>query len=333
MRIINRLPNKKIKIILLESILILLAIFLIETIVRAWYINPELIDSWGYNPYGYGDLLPNKNFIAQEIPQLPYQVITNSFGFRNSYDISIKKPNNLLRILAVGDSFTFGPYVNNQDTYPAKLEFILRKTKKIEVLNAGVSGYTLADELEYLQEKGFKLEPDIIIIGIYENDVLDYLKSNRNIFARKVQQEKLSKFPIIYKLAKKSALLTLIEKNFIEQKSKQFRNGIEESLTSNLTEQQDSYYADLDKLLNLLDEKQKIIFVLFPSFGQISSKIYFPQANIKNKINKQYSILDLRPIFRNNPYQNSLYLTPLNGHLSSYGNQVVAEEIAKFITK
>ena len=90
-------------------------------------------------------------------------------------------------ILAVGDSFTFGPFISDMDTWPAQLEAELHNRdpqRPVQVLNAGIAGYTIADELAHLQDKGVALNPDMVIIQVYPNDVSDYRAHKREEFAR-----------------------------------------------------------------------------------------------------------------------------------------------------
>ena len=81
-------------------------------------------------------------------------------------DISRKK--DAFRIIGLGDSITFGSFVNIEDTYLYKLESMLnlsKQSQKFEVVNAGVPGYGTIHELIYLKEKLFKYSPDLLIIG------------------------------------------------------------------------------------------------------------------------------------------------------------------------
>src|SRR5262249_20298303 len=56
------------------------------------------------------------------------------------------------RILGIGDSFTFGPGVRDEDTFLRRLESSLaRGGGKVEVLNAGIEGFSTADEVAYLE--------------------------------------------------------------------------------------------------------------------------------------------------------------------------------------
>ncbi len=175
-------------IIVLNTLVILVAC---ELVARGmlWYSGliaeiPER--QFGYSASGYGDLLPNLNSVERLYQIRPFFLQTNSAGLRNVAEIDDDP--NVFRVLAVGDSFVYGYYVHNQETFPARLEEVLNQRLKarVQVLNAGVPGYTIADELSYLQDKGLKLEPDLVVFGFYTNDIFDFYPVIREHFARSV---------------------------------------------------------------------------------------------------------------------------------------------------
>jgi hypothetical protein len=98
----------------------------------------------------------------------------NSQGFRDR-EFSLNKPPNTIRILAMGDSFTYGWYVNLNDTWPKKLEHLLNEKdneSKFEVLNLGIPGYDIWNVANLFIKKAYKYEPDALIITFIENDVV-----------------------------------------------------------------------------------------------------------------------------------------------------------------
>jgi lysophospholipase L1-like esterase len=80
-----------------------------------------------------------------------------------------------LRVLALGDSFTFGVGAQAGETYPARLEEILRsRGVRAEVLNAGAPGFSVPDETAWFQRWGRPLEPDVILLAVFVgNDLQD----------------------------------------------------------------------------------------------------------------------------------------------------------------
>lgn len=126
-------------------------------------------------PRRLGDLKPNQNWIWTTDGRLPHRVITNNQGLRMAQDLIFPKQKQ--RLLFLGDSLTYGPHVNNQDTYPAQLQRLLPDR---EVINAGVAGYTITDQQSLFEERARFTEPDIVIVQVGDNDMygLFYFKQN-----------------------------------------------------------------------------------------------------------------------------------------------------------
>lgn len=99
----------------------------------------------------------------------------NNLGLRNTYPVVHTKPDESERIIFVGDSLTFGFGVLEEDTFIDKLEKNFRQDgKKIEVLNAAEPGANLTAYRDIIRNNVLKLNPDIIVIGINLNDIIDF---------------------------------------------------------------------------------------------------------------------------------------------------------------
>jgi hypothetical protein len=99
---------------------------------------------------------------------------TNSKGVRGKTEYNYERIPGKRRILVLGDSFTFGAEVADDDTYSHYLESHLRNT---EVLNFGVQGYAHDQMLLYLKEEGLKYHPDIVILGFTYIDIYRNIES------------------------------------------------------------------------------------------------------------------------------------------------------------
>ena len=93
---------------------------------------------------------------------------SNSRGLRGRREYTYDKPEGIARILVLGDSFTFGEEVSDDETYSHYLEKIMPGT---EVLNLGVHGYGHDQMLLYLQEEGLKYHPDAVVLGFVSDDM------------------------------------------------------------------------------------------------------------------------------------------------------------------
>lgn len=105
---------------------------------------------------------------------LNYPVTHNSYGFRGP-EFSVPKPAGTYRIVALGESTTYGTGITDDArTYPARMEHHLRGRYpgvRIEVINAGVGGYTSAENLMNLVFKVLDLDPDLVIPYHAHNDI------------------------------------------------------------------------------------------------------------------------------------------------------------------
>ena len=82
------------------------------------------------------------------------------------------------RIVSLGDSFTIGFEVDVEDCFSSVLERALQKKGHgVEVLNAGVSGYSTAEACLYVERELLKYDPDLVLLSFYHNDVRDNIRT------------------------------------------------------------------------------------------------------------------------------------------------------------
>ncbi len=97
----------------------------------------------------------------------------NSLGLR-SREIEPKGAD-VLRILFLGDSLVWTGETSSGRLYTEVIEENLNRAvtggRRIEVINAGIPGYTTDQELEFLRVYGLELEPDLVLLGFVFNDV------------------------------------------------------------------------------------------------------------------------------------------------------------------
>ncbi len=92
-------------------------------------------------------------------------------GIRDHREFTIPKPAGVYRIATLGDSFTFGMGVEEEDTWPRRLEAELAGWRSAEVINFGVMGYDTTQEARLLEARVLTFQPDLIVIGYCLNDI------------------------------------------------------------------------------------------------------------------------------------------------------------------
>ena len=106
---------------------------------------------------------------------------TNSQQIRAPWEIKPKPPG-VFRIICLGDSITMGLEVDDQYTYPAQMQSVLNKIlsgrARVEVINAGVWGFSSRQGLVYLDQRLLKYDPDLVILEFGINDSRSALLSH-----------------------------------------------------------------------------------------------------------------------------------------------------------
>ena len=101
-----------------------------------------------------------------------WRIALNGDGFRSG-PMTKNKRAGALRIACIGDSWTFGMNVNQDATYPSRLEALLKQQQPradLGVMNFGVLGYSSFQGLELLKRQVLDLHPDVLLVGFGMND-------------------------------------------------------------------------------------------------------------------------------------------------------------------
>lgn len=103
----------------------------------------------------------------------PRRIRTNSLGLRAEHEFEVPPPAGRLRILCLGDSWTFGYNVAQDESWPAVLEVELRRRlpdRDIEVINAGTPGYCSYQGYLTLLSPGLSLAPQVVVLANFRNE-------------------------------------------------------------------------------------------------------------------------------------------------------------------
>ena len=125
---------------------------------------------------------PTTNVVPKQFGPVTYTI--NEDGFRGG-TAAVPKPRGTRRVMFLGDSFTFGWGVNDEETFSRQLETLLNDSETSgdvawECLNLGVSGYNTTQERLLFEENVDRLDPDIVALVFYRNDLEPNLDSKSN---------------------------------------------------------------------------------------------------------------------------------------------------------
>ncbi len=120
------------------------------------YFSPDPFTGYRLKPNGIGHFI------------LGIEGRANSRGHRDR-EIDSKRPAGVVRILVLGDSFTVGANVTQEQAYPEVLEMLLieRLGNKVEVVNTGVGGWNPFQYSQYYEHYGSALQAQVVIVGFF----------------------------------------------------------------------------------------------------------------------------------------------------------------------
>lgn len=152
---------------------IAVGVLLGEAALRFFY--PQQLGVWHQDRNGLALHWPG---LVTYLPQFGITASFNSVGMRDREHAG-RKPEGVFRVLVLGDSFMEALQVPFEKSLPSLVERALneRSGRRVEVVNASVSGWGTDDELQYLTRYGMQLKPDLILLVMtLHNDISDNLR-------------------------------------------------------------------------------------------------------------------------------------------------------------
>ena len=130
-------------------------------------------------PETFGDLPPNDDEVLDGGKNLPYHVKANSQGVRMDHDLTFPKKKK--RVLLMGDSGLFCPFLDNEATIAYAMQEML---PDYEIYTVAAIGWTIEDYISLWNEKTKYTEPDLVIVGTNAVDIEDLFFTHRNHSSR-----------------------------------------------------------------------------------------------------------------------------------------------------
>ena len=106
----------------------------------------------------------------------PFEATINAEGYRGEVAV-MPRPEGVKRLILVGDSTFFGHGVDDDETLSVAIASTLGSRNIVaEVVNFGVPGYSTEQTRLQLDEQGWALEPDVVLMGNLwsDNDFASY---------------------------------------------------------------------------------------------------------------------------------------------------------------
>jgi hypothetical protein len=142
---------------------VVLALVVAEVGFRVLWLGYLTIPAGIEDPHFHHRLRPLETYSFSS-SEFEAKTRTNRYGLRGP-DPIIPKSAGVTRILMLGDSFTFGFPVQDQETFCHLIEEGLRaQGHRVEVINGGVSGYSPTLEYISLRDQFLAFEPDLVVL-------------------------------------------------------------------------------------------------------------------------------------------------------------------------
>jgi lysophospholipase L1-like esterase len=349
---------KKYKIVNVRGLLINLSLILVSTLIglglsemavrymgmKPMYVSPERGKFWKYDPVLGWAHQPGQEAVF-ETPQFRTSVRINEKGLRDRSH-SYTKQNANERILVLGDSFAWGYGVEESERFSQLLE----KSMDVEVIDAGVSGYSTDQELLWYQNEGIKYETDLVILELAGNDVGD---NERQLVSTIYYKPKFvledghlipTGYPVpktspqgklIYSLSQRSALAYFVVQRYFELRSL-YSKSKAHAVQANLPEPDThAERADFELTIALLREIRGIAESKEAKFMIVTNDRWWDSTSggtykdFINDLQKEgFLVLDVESM---PDFDSKKMLIPDDGHWNQTGHQFVAEQIQAFI--
>ena len=266
----NQLKSKLRK-VLLALVSLALSLILVEVVLRlSGQFRSTAVHTVSQREYESipGMWAPSQDFISNEKPSLRHHVVTNALGLRGPETTLVPdKP----RVLCIGDSFTYGDFVDNDESLPAQIQAQLGE--QFEVLNGGVKGTTIVDQQVYLPRL-LVLQPDVVLLTYCENDLSD-LYTSPPMHEQLEQNRKLKsgRLGAFFRFARDTCLFNLVIK---ARSALRAPRAVDEDSTMPLRDplaKLPEYVEKVDELQKLLNEREiDLLFLAFPSHRALLGK-------------------------------------------------------------
>jgi lysophospholipase L1-like esterase len=276
---------------------------------------------------------------------------TNSQGLRD-VEHDWKKRDGTFRILALGDSFTFGWGVKLEESFIKQLERQLAReiALPVETINAGVPGYGLNHYYIYLKHIGIKYQPDVVVLSYFADDLPYSLKEELKPYEEDFPERLQYKGGVLhhsrfYNFITSAAAIVRVRNHATQvdhMRNMEIRRAewgrYDHPLIMNEGGKGAERIALLEEYLIRIkaiaaDSHARLVMMFIPDI----SHLYHPEYQNINRILKQLSgkheipFVDMTPIFESTKELSTYYLFPKDAHTNTKGHEAMASALTDLI--
>ncbi len=251
------------------------------------------------------------------------------------YIYSKQKPPGTFRIAVVGDSFTYGEKLQNDDTLPKRLERFLNLNSsqpKVEVMNFGVPGYSTRSEVRLARQAIVSWDADLVLLQITLNDPELVPKSAADRNRDETGKLKLSQ-PIFQYWKSLAFVLERLNNSASHEDYQDYFFDLFENPKS-----WNNFRAGLDEFSDTVRKRDRQVFAfVFPLLSHPLDERY-PFMPLHQKIATQLDAnkipyVDLFPAFHGVPQERLVVEPGKDRHPNEIANRIAAEALLLALAK
>jgi hypothetical protein len=250
------------------------------------------------------------------------------------YPYEVPKPLSTFRIAAIGDSFTFAPYMQFTDTYVKKLESMLNLQegkRDAQVINYGVPAYSTSHEIAVVQ-KAINEGADLILLQITLND--PEIKRHTPMGIRENMDDRFGALSLTGTLGTLARHWKTLQFALTRiHNTKTHRAYVE--YFNDLFHNPRTWNPFVESMLKLVEtaksSQRPIVAVVFPLFGLPMTDAY-PFYEIHTKVRDLMQglavpILDLSTMYKGIPLERLQVIPGVDRHPNEIAHRMAAEKI------
>ncbi len=277
---------------------------------------------------------PGQDFVDRVKPALPHRIHINALGLRGP---EVASPPRGPRVLCIGDSFTFGDFVSDDETLPAQLSRLLGP--EVEVLNGGVGGTTIVDQRVFL-ERALPLHPDVVVLVYSENDLWD-LRADLPLHVQFARNRELKSGPLsaVYRALRDTATFNaaLLVRGWLRGRRASAPAPGGAARAREFAALADRYGDEVVALRETLAVRGvPLVVAAFPSHERVAGTTEEDTLRpVREALAERgIELVDLTAaLIASGRPVDELYLLPHDGHASPAGNRAAAEALAPSVRR